>query len=105
MSAHGKTEAMRKVAAMHGLQTIDAGYSIIDNRPSDLEFRSGAFSCWVCQKTFNKQLMVMGDKAAMLHEQAHMARFLEFVFSKEEIRHAFYEHARREKVMAELQSL
>ena len=79
--------------------------SIIENRPSQLEFRQGSFSCWLCQKTFNKQLMVMGEKAAVLHEQAHMARFLAYVFSKEEITHAFYEHVRREKVMADLQGL
>lgn len=79
--------------------------SIIENRPSQLEFRQGAFSCWLCHKTFNQQLMIMGEKAAELHEHAHMARFLAFIFSKEEITHAFYEHVRREKVMADLQRL
>lgn len=79
--------------------------SIITNRPSDLEFRQGSFSCWLCQKTFNKELVLMGNDTCVKHMEAHRARFLAYVFSKEEITHAFYEHARREKAMFDITSL
>lgn len=66
---------------------------------------NGAFSCWLCKKTFNKELRIMGNNAELLHRQAHYSRFLDFVFSKEEILHAFYQHAQREKAMVDLQGL
>lgn len=79
--------------------------SIIENRPSTLEYRQGAFSCWLCLKTFNKELILMGNNVCEMHMQSHQARFLSYVFSKEEITHAFYEHARREKAMLDISSL
>lgn len=63
-------------------------------------YKEGAWSCWLCKKTFQPSAIV--ERAEEVHTNAHLARFLAHLFSSEQIRSAMYEYHRRTLVSAQL---
>lgn len=61
----------------------------------------GAYSCWLCKKTFNAEIKI--DKATHeKHEEAHYTRFMRAMCSAEQFKSVFYQYCRDEITYATL---
>jgi hypothetical protein len=65
----------------------------------------GAFSCYLCHKSYNYEIKTTKGNLIELHTQAHIARFFNDIFAREDIRGAFYNYHRRIIVMATFQQM
>ena len=65
----------------------------------------GAFSCYLCHKTFNYEIKTTKGNIVELHIQAHIARFFNDIFDRNDVRNAFYNFHRRILVMATFQQM
>lgn len=65
----------------------------------------GAFSCYLCRKTYNYQLKTEKSDFINLHTNTHIARFFNDIFGRQEVRNAFYNYNKRIVEMARLQNM
>jgi len=76
-----------------------------EGKASYKEYGIGAFSCYLCHKTFDYEIKTTKGDLMELHKQAHIARFFNDIFGRSEVRTAFYEYHRRILMMATLQRM
>lgn len=69
------------------------------------EYGNGAFSCYLCHKTFDYEVKTTKGNLQELHSQAHIARFFNDIFDRGDVRAAFYEYHRRIIMMATFQQM
>ena len=69
------------------------------------DLNKGAFSCYLCRKTYDYEIKTTGGRIEELHKISHIARFFNDIFGRDEVRTAFYEFHRRILMMATFQQL
>lgn len=69
------------------------------------DYLPGAFSCYLCHKTFNYEIKTTKGNLIEMHIQAHIARFFNDIFGRADIRNAFYNYHKSIMTMATFQTM
>jgi hypothetical protein len=69
------------------------------------QYVDGAFSCYLCHKSFNYEIKTTKGNLIELHTQAHIARFFNDIFGRADIRSAFYNYHARVITLATFQQM
>ena len=69
------------------------------------QFVEGAFCCYLCHKMFNYEIKTTKGNLMELHNNAHIARFFNDIFSQDLVRTAFYNYHRSVMIMATFQKM
>lgn len=77
----------------------------MDSVASSIPYVPGAFTCYLCRKTFNYEVKTTKGNLIDLHLQAHISRFFNDIFGREEVRNAFYNYHKRIITMATFQRM
>ena len=68
-------------------------------RPEIIDFTDGAFSCILCGRTFNREVLLI-EGVMQKHLDLHLGRFFSSLMSHSRMRDAFYRFCEQEKTLA-----